>query len=151
MKFFNKTTASALTIAAMLSLSSTPALATDGAMDLANSICASGDVQGSLASSALDAGAKATALGEAARQAGRPEYGCKASAGDIASALSALMAANPGYARLQTAFDQQKNGGGSGQGDGIAGLETTDQNSEGNEDFVAQTLTTTPGEVPSRQ
>jgi hypothetical protein len=135
MTFLKKSTLSAAALLAGVSLSVSPAMATDAAVDLANSICASGDVAGSLASSASSPDTQAVALGEAARQLAAGQ--CKATQAAIDAALQALLGANPGNPRLQMAYNDQKASGGKGKGDGIKGF------SYDEDEQVKETLVTT--------
>lgn len=144
MKLLRKTYLMAAAVLASATLAASPAMATDAAVDLANSMCADGNVAGALASAAATPDVQAVALGEASRQLAAGQ--CKATQAAIDAALQALIAANPGNPRLQVAYNDQKAGGQKASGDGIKGL------SEDEDEAVAQTLVTTAaGEAVSAE
>jgi hypothetical protein len=125
----------AATVLVSATLAASPAMASDAAVDLANSMCSSGDVAGSLAASAATADVQAVALGEAARQLAAGQ--CKATQAAIDAALQALIAANPGNPRLQLAYNEQKSNGNGGKGDGTKGF------AQDEDEAVADTLVST--------
>jgi hypothetical protein len=144
MLFLKKSNLAVAAIAVTLGFSAAPANATDTAVDLANTICASGDVAGSLVASASTPDEQAVALGEASRQLAVGQ--CKATQAAIDAALQALISANPGNNRLQIAYNDQRNAGNKASGDGVKGL-SVDEN-----EVVASTLvTTSPGEAISAE
>lgn len=144
MKLVRKSTLSVAALLASVTLAASPALASDPSVDLANSICADGNVAGALAAAAATPDVQAVALGEASRQLAAGQ--CKATQAAIDAALQALVAANPGNPRLQVAYNAQKNAGQKANGDGIDGLYVDE------DEQVAETLVTTAaGEAVSQR
>ena len=148
MKIFTTTSMSAFVVASVL-LSTGPAYATDSVVDLANQICKGGDILKTVQDSSAVPSDKAAAFGEAAGQADAGNCGVSGDA--VASAFAAWFKGNSVPA-FQVAFNDQRAAAARGKNGYVAGLETTDKNSQGNEGFVARTLVATkPGESPSKQ
>jgi hypothetical protein len=141
MKLLTKTYLSAALFASV-GLSASPTFASATPVDVANSICAGGDIATSLA--VLTADDQAMALGEASRQLAAGK--CSATQAAIDAALGALKSANPGNANLQVAYDKQKNSGQKVAGTGTKGLYVDE------DEVLSETLVSTAaGEAVSKK